>query len=134
MTATSEQMTAEQHRAYGLHSNIPACCVDWWVAEHRKDDGTHVWHAGKLRCLVHKNCGWRPAGAIMDARGLPKLTCQYVLCPKCHAEVANGVRVPNELHLCSNDDETCRVFHPDGVSRRWIVTTLSVRATSEEQP
>jgi hypothetical protein len=118
--------TKERHRAYGLHSNIPECCVDAWVAIH-DDDNSHIWHA-ELRCCVgHDDCTYVPAGAQMNMRGLPELECGYVPCERCHRDIAAGIRKANKLHVCSNRSLSCREFHPNGVGR-----ALTFRRASTE--
>lgn len=95
-------MTLDDHREFGLQSNIPECCVEEWLAVEvglRKLGGGHVWGVGQRRCVAHPDCGWRPQAIQMLDRGLPDVPCAYVPCRRCHAEIVAGVRQPNALRI-----------------------------------
>jgi hypothetical protein len=81
-------MLAEEDACYfigsGLHSNIPDCCIKFFVTTWYEVQGSHrvVKHYYDLIRRYHYN---------------------YVPCPKCLGE---GVKVT--MHKCDPDSEECR--------------------------
>jgi hypothetical protein len=87
MILTEEQK--RMHTAYGLHSNIPACCVDYyiheWIAhDHLISDGSP--HALRIKQLK------REMGEIHAP--------WYIPCPECLQH-----RRFNQIHLCEGCPE-----------------------------
>jgi hypothetical protein len=76
------RMTREQiHREFGRHSNIPECCIEWFLVLVRPE---HTAWALGYHVIIHE---WHPGG------------CGYNPCPKC---LTQGTFA--QVHLC---DATC---------------------------
>lgn len=79
MNLTTPQ-TVAYDVAYGLHSNIPECCVAFFIRDwdHESPYGQMIYH---------------------------KCKCQYVPCPKCWQD-----KTFNKLRVCIKDcGEECRL-------------------------
>lgn len=89
--------TPEWHRAYGLHSNIPECCVDFWLnvyLKSMKSPGYQLLRTYHNLFMKVKNIHW-----------------EYVPCPKCIS--TNNKK---ELHICNpNCVEYYDLTHPINV-------------------
>ena len=80
---------------YGLHSNIPPCCVLFFI------DRSRLGHA-------HLNAMMKQVG-LWYKNGFAKP--HYVPCPTCAVQMQQGVREPNELHRCHPLRTGCLELH-----------------------
>lgn len=91
----------ELDRIYGLHSNIPECCVEYFC------------ESNILIARNFPNLGWHQirevSGAVRRYNMWPVLgiefepALRYHPCPECVRGIAGGFLAPNELHECLTD-------------------------------
>lgn len=87
----SEQLTEEEHRIKGKHSNIPDCCVEWFV-------------------FIIQFFGTKAADLYYQAVGYGR---GYIPCPVCLVNNVNitihkcditCIGIPGECFSCTLDD------------------------------
>ena len=71
----------DKARAFGLHSNIPECCVEFYCAH----DSPYVIALNDRRARAHPH-------KIMYV--------EYVPCPKCWRRIASNRQPPAAIHKC----------------------------------
>lgn len=73
------------HYKFGIHSNIPECCVNYYVQRYAEG---------------HTNIGmtFRPeyTNKFWDVA--------FVTCDECHQKVTEGVYNPPKIHYCNRND------------------------------
>jgi hypothetical protein len=78
----SEERIANAHRRCGIHSNIPTCCIEFYITRWRGHDMYKCWTGRVYRFLISF---WYP----------PQRSPAYVPCPKCLLK-----RYAQPLHEC----------------------------------
>lgn len=73
--------SASTDRYLGRHSNIPECCIEFYISK-------------TTRQLIRLN---RDRGSFSDP------AIQYVMCPKCLRAYRRGKLRPNKLHECNRE-------------------------------
>ena len=72
----------EYHIVYGLHSNIPLCCILWWMDEEGRD-------TGDMKRGLHKKVGYVPCPTCCEKETFVKIhTCEGK-CENLYKELAN---------------------------------------------
>jgi hypothetical protein len=80
------------HYDFGIHSNIPECCVKFYVE--KAEQG--IEHIG-LTC--------RPE--YIDTHW----DISYVVCDECDKKVKDGTYIPNKVHSCRREpNEDCKKY------------------------
>lgn len=78
-------------RLWGLHSNIPACCVAWYLANILPE-----FVAGPGGNRPNPFRGWPHEQDLLKRMG-------YRPCETCAAGIRTGTVVPNVLHKCTRE-------------------------------
>ncbi len=81
-------MSEGEERVWGLHSNIPACCVEHYA---RRVEEAH--RQGEVPTL--------PMEDYLVIRAIPSL--HYAPCPACLSAMVRGDLKPNPLHYCTRE-------------------------------
>lgn len=77
---------------FGIHSNIPECCVKWY--QEKVDAG-------------YSNIGETFRPEYLDNYW----DISYVTCDECDEKVKAGTYVPNKIHLCRREPKAeCELF------------------------
>lgn len=96
MADSRKQMDISKfHYEFGIHSNIPECCVKFYVEKVKRGE---------------KNIGmkYRPE-YFTDIDKYVNI--RYVTCNECHAKVIAGTYIPNKIHSCRlNSNNDCTKF------------------------
>lgn len=82
-------LTTEQHRAFGRHSNIPECCIEYFITK-----GGECEAANRLRERVFPNY-----------HGV-----SYTMCDTCFVGFKTGVVTPAVIHHCDPAKPNCAPF------------------------
>ena len=94
-------MSVDFHRAYGIHSNIPSCCVEFFCAQIEAG----VEHIAKVQWEAF---GFRwPEDTYLLFRYHPS----YVLCTEHMKEFVGGRRDFPPLHKCNKKSPECIPFY-----------------------
>ncbi len=79
------------HRKFGLHSNIPECCIDEFISY----DNDYI--AG-VNYIPYAWFRWSQFGLLEDEYS----NIEYVPCQKCMSEILSGKLTPAKIHMCDN--------------------------------
>lgn len=101
--------TIETHIDYlrGIASNIPECCVRFFVQQVIDGNLTHINYDTNEARGIHKDIEELRDGVIYTTRdvpvGHPMKKCEYVACDDCFAKIMAGTLQPNETCRCVYD-------------------------------
>lgn len=86
----------EYHYKFGIHSNIPECCVNYYITKLREG---------------HKHIGYVYRRDYYNGT----LRANYVVCDECDQKIREGTLVANTLHMCNrmNMAAECKSFFQD---------------------
>lgn len=98
------QVLQAMDREIGLHSNIPECCVDFYVNSHETIKKRYPWLG--QRAQDNMAMGIRMYGRRNHGDIPPDNKPMYHSCPECTRRLVLGEIKPNELHICKDRRES----------------------------